>query len=177
VVEGRAVGEWVVSLTGPDGDRIGLPVAVAVEPAADLPVRIYHSQWPLLGHHVVRPPLLEHDPAAHASDVGGGNDAHDALRVVGHARGPRAISITPPAAPTTAIRKSAPGVRGSDRSCETPPNSHRVIPSTSIPLRRATAGASRSLDLWAGRYIVASSSRASSPSLSRGRTTTTVQRA
>ncbi|MFF4345970.1 nuclear transport factor 2 family protein [Streptomyces sp. NPDC001530] len=71
VTEKRAVGEWVVHLNGPDGRRIGLPVAVAVEPASTLPVRIYHSRWPLLGHHVVRPPLLPHDPDAHASDVVG----------------------------------------------------------------------------------------------------------
>ena len=71
VTEKRAVGEWVVHLRGPDGSRIGLPVAVAVEPAAALPVRIYHSRWPLLGHHVVRSPLLPYDPDAHASDVVG----------------------------------------------------------------------------------------------------------
>jgi hypothetical protein len=71
VSERRAVGEWVVNLDSPDGRRIGLPVAVAVEPASALPVRIYHSRWPLLGHHVVRPPLLPYDPDAHASDVVG----------------------------------------------------------------------------------------------------------
>jgi len=71
VTERRTVGEWVVHLDGPDGRRIGLPVAVAVEPAAALPVRIYHSRWPLLGRHVVRSPLLPYDPDAHASDVVG----------------------------------------------------------------------------------------------------------
>ena len=34
-------------------------------------VRVYHSQWPLLGHHVVRPPLLAKDPAVRESDVVG----------------------------------------------------------------------------------------------------------
>ena len=34
-------------------------------------VRVYHSQWPLLGHHVVRSPLLEKDPAVRESDVVG----------------------------------------------------------------------------------------------------------
>jgi hypothetical protein len=71
VTADRAVGEWVVSFLSPNRDRIDLPVAVAVEPGSDLPVRIYHSQWPLLGHHVVRPPLLDPDPNAHASDVVG----------------------------------------------------------------------------------------------------------
>ncbi|MEU1195025.1 nuclear transport factor 2 family protein [Streptomyces sp. NPDC005813] len=65
----RAVGEWVVRLDGPDGGRVGLPVAAAVEPASNMPVRIYHSRWPLLGRHVVRPPLVRHAPDAHASDV------------------------------------------------------------------------------------------------------------
>jgi hypothetical protein len=71
VTEKRAVGEWVAHLNGSDGKRVGLPVGVAVEPASALPVRIYHSRWPLLGHHVVRSPLLPYDPDAHAADVVG----------------------------------------------------------------------------------------------------------
>jgi hypothetical protein len=34
-------------------------------------VRIYHSQWPLLGHHRVRLPLLASDPTVTESDVVG----------------------------------------------------------------------------------------------------------
>ena len=69
----RTVGEYEVDLTE-DGRTFTLPVAAVVEPAADatrVAVRIYHSQWPLLGHHRVRPPLLPADPRAHESDVVG----------------------------------------------------------------------------------------------------------
>ena len=57
-----------------DGRTFALPVAVVVEPdhqAAQLAIRVYHSQWPLLGHHVVRPPLLSRDPNVRESDVVG----------------------------------------------------------------------------------------------------------
>jgi hypothetical protein len=69
--ERRAVGEWVVHLEGPEGGRVGLPVAAAVDPAAPLPVRIHHSRRPLLGRHVVRRPVLRPDPRAHVSGVVG----------------------------------------------------------------------------------------------------------
>ncbi len=69
----RIVGEFDVELTQ-DGRTFVLPLAVAVEPSRDrgsLRVRIYHSQWPLLGHHVLRPPLLPRDPSIRESDVVG----------------------------------------------------------------------------------------------------------
>jgi len=71
--EERVVGEFEVELTQ-DGRTFALPVAVVVEPdleAAQLGIRVYHSQWPLLGHHVVRPPLLSRDPNVRESDVVG----------------------------------------------------------------------------------------------------------
>ena len=67
----RVVGEFEVDLTQ-DGNRFALPVAVVVEPLSyreAVAIRIYHSQWPLLGRHVVRPPLLPRDPDAVESDV------------------------------------------------------------------------------------------------------------
>jgi ketosteroid isomerase-like protein len=73
VGEARVVGEFEVGLTQ-DGRTFALPVAVVVEPdleAAQLAIRVYHSQWPLLGHHVVRPPLLSRDPNVRESDVVG----------------------------------------------------------------------------------------------------------
>jgi hypothetical protein len=73
VGEGRSVGEFEVALTQ-EGRRIELPVAVVVEldgKAERLWVRIYHSQWPLLGHHVIRPPLLAKDPTVRESDIVG----------------------------------------------------------------------------------------------------------
>ena len=73
VGDGRVVGEFEVDLTQ-DGRSITLPVAVVVEPDPDarqLWARVYHSQWPLLGHHVVRPPLLSRDPNVRESDVVG----------------------------------------------------------------------------------------------------------
>jgi SnoaL-like domain len=69
----RVVGEFELELS--EGARTStLPVAVVVEPspmARSVWVRIYHSQWPLLGHHVVRPPLLAKDPSVRESDVVG----------------------------------------------------------------------------------------------------------
>ena len=73
VGERRSVGEFEVALTQ-EGRRIALPVAVVVEPDAGAErfwVRVYHSQWPLLGHHVIRQPLLAKDPAVRESDVVG----------------------------------------------------------------------------------------------------------
>ena len=73
VGEGRAVGEFEIDLTQ-GGRSTALPVAVVVEPDAEagqLWVRVYHSQWPLLGRHVVRPPLLSRDANVRESDVVG----------------------------------------------------------------------------------------------------------
>ncbi len=69
----RFVGEYDVELMQ-DGESFVLPVAIAVEPdkaRRALAIRVYHSQWPLLGHHEVRPPLLERDPSVRESDVVG----------------------------------------------------------------------------------------------------------
>lgn len=84
----RRVGEFELDLTM-DDRRSTLPVAVVVEaPAGGRPteVRIYHSQWPLLGRHLVRPPLLTADPAVTESDVVGEYQAAlaagDAVRIV-----------------------------------------------------------------------------------------------
>ena len=73
VGDGRVVGEFEVDLKQ-DDRRFTLPVAVVVEPdrdAGQLWVRVYHSQWPLLGHHVIRPPLLSRDPNVREADVVG----------------------------------------------------------------------------------------------------------
>jgi hypothetical protein len=73
VGEGRVVGEFEVELTA-DGRTLALPVAVVVEPdvgAGQLAIRVYHSQWPLLGHHVLRPPLLSRDHNVRESDIVG----------------------------------------------------------------------------------------------------------
>lgn len=70
---GRAVGEFGVELTDA-GRTFVLPVAVVVEPdpaRRAVSIRVYHSQWPLLGHHVLRSPLLAGDPSARESDVVG----------------------------------------------------------------------------------------------------------
>jgi SnoaL-like protein len=73
VGEARVVGEFEVELTQ-DGRTSSLPVAVVVEPDLEtdrLWVRVYHSQWPLLGQHVLRPPLLSRDPNVRESDIVG----------------------------------------------------------------------------------------------------------
>jgi len=69
----RVVGEFELTLTQ-DGRTFALPIGVVVEPdpvARSVWIRTYHSQWPLLGRHVIRPPLLARDPDAHESDVVG----------------------------------------------------------------------------------------------------------
>jgi hypothetical protein len=68
---GRTVQETLVYLQRPEGS-VELPVAVVGEPAADGRVpalRVYHSLWPLIGAHRVRPPLLPADPSQHFTDV------------------------------------------------------------------------------------------------------------
>lgn len=84
----RVVGEFEVELTE-DRRTFSLPVAIMVESGAssrDIWIRIYHSQWPLLGHHLVRPPLLSMDPSVRESDVVGEYQAAlaagDAVRIV-----------------------------------------------------------------------------------------------
>lgn len=84
----RVIGEFEVDLT--EGDRtFVLPLAVVVEPASterSVWVRVYHSQWPLLGRHVLRPPLLPRDPSVRESDIVGEYQAAlaagDAERIV-----------------------------------------------------------------------------------------------
>jgi hypothetical protein len=69
----RVVGEFELTLTQDDRTFV-LPIGVVVEPdpiARSVWIRTYHSQWPLLGHHLVRPPLLARDPDAQESDVVG----------------------------------------------------------------------------------------------------------
>ena len=71
--ERRRVGEYEVDLTI-EGRRLTLPLAAMVDPRLDgdrIDVRIYHSQWPLLGRHRLRPPLLSADPTVIESDVVG----------------------------------------------------------------------------------------------------------
>jgi hypothetical protein len=84
----RVVGEFEVDLTQ-DGRSVRLPVAVVVESERDaglLRIRVYHSQWPLLGRHVIRLPLLARDPAVRESDIVGEYQAAlasgDAPRIV-----------------------------------------------------------------------------------------------
>src|ERR1700722_1905575 len=58
--DGKAVVELVVHLTQ-DGREVAWPVAVVAESHDDRSVvfRTYCSQWPLIGRHEVRPPILE----------------------------------------------------------------------------------------------------------------------
>jgi len=64
---GRTVAEAVLHLRH-DGRDVDLPIAVVGDyaPGGKMrALRVYHSFWPLEGHHRVRPPLLPRDPAAH----------------------------------------------------------------------------------------------------------------
>jgi hypothetical protein len=68
---GRTVFESLLHLSGPK-PGIVLPVAVVGDQPAGGRVRafrIYHSLWPLLGLHRVRPPLLPRDPTLSVGDI------------------------------------------------------------------------------------------------------------
>jgi hypothetical protein len=68
---GRSVHEALLYLRLAEGE-VELPVAVVGEQAARDQVRalrVYHSLWPLFGHHRVRPPLLPADPSQRFQDV------------------------------------------------------------------------------------------------------------
>jgi hypothetical protein len=54
-----AVEECILSLVRPEGE-VRLPVAVAAVIASDVlvSIQVYHSMWPLMGAHAVRPPIL-----------------------------------------------------------------------------------------------------------------------
>jgi hypothetical protein len=75
----RVVGEATLQLRH-EGRAVSLPLAIVADVAAERwsAVRIYHSLWPLLGHHRVRPPLLPADPAVALPGVIGAY--HAALR-------------------------------------------------------------------------------------------------
>jgi SnoaL-like domain len=65
----RTVAETLLHLHLPDG-FIRLPVAVVGERGEGgwlKAIRVYHSLWPLLGEHRVRPALLKPDPERHLS--------------------------------------------------------------------------------------------------------------
>ena len=67
----RSVSENLLHLQLP-GKDVALPVAVVgVHAGSDQleSLRVYHSLWPLIGAHRVRPPLLERDPSIHLCDV------------------------------------------------------------------------------------------------------------
>jgi hypothetical protein len=70
----HAVGEVVVTLDDGEGG-IELPMALASDrdEATSLmnELRLYYSSWPLTGHHVVRPPVLQPNPHSHEPDVVG----------------------------------------------------------------------------------------------------------
>ena len=68
----RTIVENLLHLVLPEARAVSLPVAVVGETASASrlsAVRVYHSLWPLLGHHVIRPPLLAHNPSLHVTDI------------------------------------------------------------------------------------------------------------
>ncbi len=68
----RTVAESLLHLTLPAARAVALPVAVVGQhgPGGRLAaVRVYHSLWPLLSHHIIRPPLLAHDPELRVTDI------------------------------------------------------------------------------------------------------------
>jgi hypothetical protein len=76
---GGATEECVLRLQR-HGSTTFLPVAVSSDAAPEAPlesIRIYHSMWPLLGFHLVRPPILPTAPGLALPDVIG--RYHDCL--------------------------------------------------------------------------------------------------
>jgi hypothetical protein len=67
----RTVVEWVLHLVL-DGESVPLPIAVVGEHPdghkLDM-IRVYHSMWPLIDAHQIRPALLPTDKSLHVSDV------------------------------------------------------------------------------------------------------------
>jgi hypothetical protein len=73
ITETRAFEEVVLHLDGRAG-RVDVPVAIIADRRSDgrlAELRVYHSMWPLVGRHVHRPPLLQHDPDLRESDAVG----------------------------------------------------------------------------------------------------------
>ena len=71
ITETRGFEEVVLHLDGQAG-RVDVPVAIVADRRSDgrlSELRVYHSMWPVMGHHVHRPPLLQRDPELRASDV------------------------------------------------------------------------------------------------------------
>jgi hypothetical protein len=70
----RSVAEQELHLHLDDGRNVHLPTAVVAE-RLDTPrlerLTVYHSMWPLSGHHEVRRPVLEVDPDLVVPDVVG----------------------------------------------------------------------------------------------------------
>lgn len=69
----RGVAETLVYFVV-DGNEVEVPTAVVgdyVEGAGGKvsAIRVYHSMWPLLHAHQVRPAILTRDPAAHETDI------------------------------------------------------------------------------------------------------------
>ena len=72
--EQRTVVENLLHLTLPDAAAVSLPVAVVGARARGsggwlTAIRVYHSLWPLIGAHRVRPALLPPDPAQHVAGI------------------------------------------------------------------------------------------------------------
>ena len=72
VADGTAVVELVVHLTQ-DGREAAWPIAVVAESPDDRSVvfRTYCSQWPLIGRHEVRPPILPPGTGRHPGGIVG----------------------------------------------------------------------------------------------------------
>jgi hypothetical protein len=67
----RGVEEVVLHLDN-DGERVGLPLALAADHDGDeriVEMRLYFSSWPLTGRHANRPPLLQPNFDLHQPDV------------------------------------------------------------------------------------------------------------
>ncbi len=70
----RSVAEQELHLRLDDGRKVHLPTAVVAERGEEPLLErltVYHSTWPLTGHHEIRHPVLEVDPGLTAPDVVG----------------------------------------------------------------------------------------------------------
>ena len=151
VGEGRAVGELVIHLTL-EQMSLSLPIAVMAERGSNrAEFRVYYSQWPLLGSHTRRPPILEEagvDPQGSGSSSG---SAHRS-RAVGdgnpHAepsaqRRPMAISVARSSALTAGRIMKCEGVDclgALERTCPTGRPRRSKSPVSSRPSLRMASG-------------------------------------
>ena len=89
VTDTRVAHEFVLSVTV-EGDRVEVPTLLIadIEDGCIRDLRVYHSTWPLTGHHRVRPPLMQYGLTP---DLAPPVDAYHKALATGDAQGADAV--------------------------------------------------------------------------------------